>query len=151
MDVYGNIMEELFELRNYIQQGQYSDALILLDEMEEMSKDDKINKIHSYAVILLIHLIKQNAQKRSTRSWENSIENSVEKINMTNKRRKAGGFYIGEEELKDVLSESYKTALRNASLEAFEGIYSASELGQMVDKEDILKQAWKLIFETTRN
>ena len=70
---------------------------------------------------------------------------------MTDKRRKAGGFYLKEEELKDILSESYKTALRNASLEAFEGIYSASELGQMVDKEDILKQAWKIILKAREN
>ncbi len=34
-------MEELFALRTYIEQGQYDDALTLLGEMEEMSKDDK--------------------------------------------------------------------------------------------------------------
>ena len=51
-------MEELFELKAYIEQGQYAEALQLIEEMEEMSKDDKINKIYSLAVVLLLHLIK---------------------------------------------------------------------------------------------
>jgi hypothetical protein len=50
-------MEELFELRRYLEQHRYTEALILLGEMEEMSKDDKINKIRSFIIILLLHLI----------------------------------------------------------------------------------------------
>ena len=38
-------MEELYELRTYIETGKYQEALLLLDEMEEMSRDDKINRI----------------------------------------------------------------------------------------------------------
>ena len=37
-------MEELFELRGYIEKKDYSNALLLLSEMEEMSLDDKTNK-----------------------------------------------------------------------------------------------------------
>ncbi|CAN5719770.1 hypothetical protein BH10CHL1_BH10CHL1_00630 [soil metagenome] len=51
-------MEELAELRSYIEQGKYPEALVLLGEMEEMSHEDKINKIGSFVVILLLHLIK---------------------------------------------------------------------------------------------
>jgi pentatricopeptide repeat protein len=39
-------MEELYELhelRNYLEAGKYKEALTLLDDMEEMSRDDKIN------------------------------------------------------------------------------------------------------------
>ena len=35
-------MEELCELRRYIEMGDTAAALALLDEMDEMSKDDKI-------------------------------------------------------------------------------------------------------------
>jgi len=59
-------MEELAELRNYIQSERY--ALLLIDELEEMSQEDKLNKIHSHAIILLLHLIKQHAEQRSSRS-----------------------------------------------------------------------------------
>ena len=41
-------MEELYELRTYIETGKYQEALLLLDEMEEMSRDDKINRISSF-------------------------------------------------------------------------------------------------------
>ena len=36
-------MEELWELRRYVQAGDVDAALALLDEMEEMSRDDKEN------------------------------------------------------------------------------------------------------------
>ncbi|MGV2828897.1 hypothetical protein [Myxosarcina sp. GI1(2024)] len=61
-------MYELQELRARIETEDYQGALAIIDELEEMSKDDKLNKIYSYLVVLLIHLIKQNAEQRSTSS-----------------------------------------------------------------------------------
>lgn len=79
-------MEELLELRQLLEQGKIHEALLLVDELEEISLSDKINKIDSCGVILLIHLIKQKAEKRSTRSWDVSIENTVREINQQNKQ-----------------------------------------------------------------
>ncbi|HHC23968.1 MAG TPA: DUF29 family protein [Desulfobacterales bacterium] len=140
-------MEELFELRTCLEQGRYIDAMALLGEMEEMSKDDKINKIRSFLVVLLLHLIKKDAQKRTTRSWEVSIRNAVREISQINKRRKAGGHYLKKEELRETVQEAYEPALDNAALEAFEGHYSESELAEMVDEEKIRKEALQLILE----
>ncbi|MFM7439152.1 MAG: DUF29 family protein, partial [Snowella sp.] len=84
-------MEELLELRTLLMGGNISDALLLVEEMTEMSKDDKINKISSYAKIVILHLIKRAAEKRTTRSWDLSIKNAVNEIQKTNRRRKAGG------------------------------------------------------------
>jgi hypothetical protein len=42
-------MEELYELRRYIETGDTAAALALLDEMDEMSKDDKIRWCPSIA------------------------------------------------------------------------------------------------------
>jgi hypothetical protein len=64
--------------------------LLVIEEMEEMAKDDKINKIYSFIVILLLHLIKKDAEQRTTRSWEYSIWNSSYQIRRVNKRRKSG-------------------------------------------------------------
>ena len=89
-------MEELLQLRTYIEQGRYADALKLIGEMEEMSKDDKINKIVSFMEILLLHLIKQAAEKRTTRSWNVSINNCLRQIARINKRRRSGGHYLTE-------------------------------------------------------
>lgn len=38
-------MEELAELRKQIEAGHYADALAIVDELEEMSRSDKINRI----------------------------------------------------------------------------------------------------------
>ncbi|MBW4476636.1 MAG: DUF29 domain-containing protein [Tolypothrix brevis GSE-NOS-MK-07-07A] len=138
-------MEELLELRQLLEQGKVSEALLLVDELEEMSLSDKINKIDSYGVILLIHLIKQKAEKRSTRSWEISIENAVREINKINKRRKSGGFYLQRAELIDILQQGYQLALKKAALEAFEGRYETEELAVMIDQEEIIASALKLI------
>ncbi|MBE9103920.1 DUF29 family protein [Nostoc cf. edaphicum LEGE 07299] len=138
-------MEELLELRQFLEQGKIHEALLLVDELEEMSLSDKINKIDSYGVILLIHLIKQMAEKRSTRSWDVLIENTVREINKINKRRKSGGFYLNQAELIDILEQGYQVALKRAALEAFEGRYEAQELAAMVDQQETLAEALKLI------
>ena len=90
-------MEELLELKTLLIGGNISEALILVEEMTEMSKDDKLNKIFSFGIILLLHLIKQQAEKRTTRSWDVSIRNSVRQIQRSNKRRKANGNYLTPE------------------------------------------------------
>ncbi|MEH2085276.1 DUF29 family protein [Nostoc sp.] len=138
-------MEELLELRQFLEQGKIHEALLLVDELEEMSLSDKINKIDSYGVILLIHLIKQMAEKRSTRSWDVSIENTVREINKINKRRKSGDFYLNQAELIDILEQGYQVALKRAALEAFEGRYEAQELAAIVDQQETLAEALKLI------
>lgn len=138
-------MEELFELRACLEQQRYADALSLVGEMEEMSKDDKIHKIYSDAVVLLLHLIKKHAEHRSTRSWEFSIRNSVREINHVNKRRKSGGWYLTKEELLETLDEAYQTALEKAALETFEGQYDESEISNKITKEKIKEEAFQLI------
>jgi hypothetical protein len=139
-------MEELLELRELVIAGNLEAALFLIDELEEMSKEDKINKVYSYCVVLLVHLIKQQAEKRTTNSWDVSIRNAIDTINRLNKRRKAGGYYINKKELAEILAEAYERALDNAALEAFGGIYDGLTLRNMVDQELIIKQALDFIF-----
>ena len=141
-------MQELQELREYIQGGRYAEALALIDELDEMSKDDKINKIESYMEILLIHLIKQHVEKRTTRSWDVSIRNAIQKINLTNKRRRAGGTYLQEDEIKEALYEAWRIALPRASLETLEGRHTAEELAGMIDRKHLLQHAFQQISST---
>ncbi|MGK7898280.1 MAG: DUF29 family protein [Xenococcus sp. (in: cyanobacteria)] len=138
-------MEELLMIRQYIQEQRYEEALELVDELEEMSKEDKLNKIYSYAVILLLHLIKQAAEQRSTRSWEFSIYNSTKAIKRTNRRRKSGGCYANENELQEILNDAFDTAIKKAALEAFEGQYKENELMLKIQPEEIKRQALSLI------
>src|SRR5215510_10710859 len=114
-------MEELDELRRYIELGDTTAALALLDEMDEMSKDDKIQKTAS----LMRHALRQ--------------------IAAVNIRRKAGGWYVSEEELRTLLDGVYESALDWASLEAHEGIYSASELAALHERSQLLAEAFEKI------
>jgi hypothetical protein len=138
-------MEELLLLRELIEQKEYDQALKVVNELEEMSREDKLGKIYSYAVILLMHLIKQDAERRTTRSWEFSIYNSIKEIKRVNKRKKSGGFYASEEELQEILTDAFDTALKKAALEAFEGIYTDIELKEKIEEDKIKLKALSLI------
>jgi hypothetical protein len=75
-------MEELIQLRESIEKQDLVTALQIVDELEEMSVEDKLNKIFNYMIILLLHLIKENAEKRLTKSWKLSINNAVKQISL---------------------------------------------------------------------
>ena len=138
-------MEELLELKGFLVNGRIPEALAIVEEMTEMSKDDKTNKIFSFSIVLLTHLIQQSAEQRSTRSWELSIFNSVKQIQRSNKRRKAGGYYLTQAELEETLEDAYESALKQAALEAFEGQYEAETIATRIDRNMILNQAITLI------
>jgi hypothetical protein len=138
-------MNELQSLREKIEKQDYQGALEIVNELEEMSVEDKLNKIYGYMVILLIHLIKQEAEARTTSSWDRSIFNSVKYINRTNKRRKSNGYYANTETLKEIIDEAYDHALEEASFEAFEGKLTTAELNKKVDSTIIKMKAIDLL------
>jgi len=138
-------MEELLELKEYILRHDYDAALALVEELEEMSKKDIINNVRSYAVILLLHLIKQELEERTTKSWDISIANSVLEIQSLNRRRKAKGNYLDLEELQEVLKDAWLQAINLASKEAFEGILNTPTILEKVSEPEIILQALKKI------
>lgn len=138
-------MEELLELKALLLKGDIKGSLAIVEDLEDMSKNGIISTIRSYAVILLLHLIKQQAENRTTRSWDVSIRNSVREIQRQNKRRKAGGYYLSNEELRDTLNDAYLNALDVASLEVEEGRYESNEIEALLDKNKIISDALLLI------
>jgi len=138
-------MDELLQLREYIEHGHYADALVLIGEMEEMSRDDKVQKVESFLQVLLVHLIKQRVEKRTTRSWDVSIRNAADAIGRVNKRRRAGGFYLDRDELAESIDEVLPSVLRQASLEALEGRRDDAELRAMLDLDDLRQETLALI------
>jgi hypothetical protein len=57
------------------------------------------------------------------------------------------GTYLGEEELRETLQDAFESALDQAALGAFEGIYEAEQLASMVKREDIITTTMDLILE----
>ena len=138
-------MEELLTLKDLLVKGDVQRALLIVEELTEMSRNDIIKTIRSYAVILLLHLIKQQTENRTIRSWEVSIRNSVREIQRENKRRKAGGYYLTAEELLEILAEAYLNAIDEATLEVEEGRYEPEELEKLINREEIINRALTLI------
>lgn len=138
-------MEEILEIKQLLLKGNTAAALLLVEELEEMSRDDKVANIYSYTVILLYHLVKKQAEQRTTKSWEVSIRNCVRIIQEKNKRRKTKGYYLSQDDLYEVLESAYESAIDTASLEVEEGRYEPEELNQKVNKDTILDSAIHLL------
>ncbi|CAD0225258.1 DUF29 family protein [Planktothrix agardhii] len=138
-------MEEILTLKELLLKGDIPGSLAVVEELEEMGRKDIIKTIRSYAIFLLIHLIKRQVEKRTTRSWDVSIRNSIREIQQENKRRKSGGYYLDHQELMETLEEAYLNAIDQASLEVSEGIYEAKELEKLANREELLNQAFQLI------
>lgn len=142
--LYKTIMEELLELRELLQHGQIEDALLLVDDLEEMGKKGITNNIRSYAKVLLLHLIKQQVEKRTTKSWDVSIHNCLTEIKYLNQKPKGKGKYLNNEELYNAISDAWDSA-RQASIEAVEGIYEVQQIEQMVNEAELIKKAYQLV------
>ncbi len=138
-------MEELLELKALLLKGDIKGSLAIVEDLEDMSKNGTISTIRSYAVILLLHLIKQQAENRTTRSWDVSIRNSVREIQRQNKRQKVAGYYLSDQELTDTLNDAYLNALDAASLEVESGRYQSEQIEAIIDKNKLISAAFLLI------
>jgi Domain of unknown function DUF29 len=138
-------MDEILELRQCIEQGRYADALHIIDEMDEMAKKDILNKIRSYTVVLLIHLIKKYAEQRLTRSWRNSIKYAVAEIRHLNARSSSSGVYAPEDMLREIISERFEFAFDKASEEISGGVDAPETIAARINAGAIQEEALRLM------
>ncbi len=124
-------MEEILELKDCLLNHQYERAMTIVEELELMGRQDKINNLESFLVVLLIHLIKIQVEKRVTRSWRSSILNSLREIQ---KRNKLGNNsqYIKANQWIEHFDAIYPDAIFKAADEAFGGI-EIKELKSLVN------------------
>ena len=124
-------MEEILELKDCLLNHQYGRAMTIVEELELMGRQDKINNLESFLVVLLIHLIKIQVEKRVTRSWRSSILNSLREIQ---KRNKLGNKsqYIKSNQWLEHFDAIYPDAIFKAADEAFGGI-EIKELKSLVN------------------
>ncbi|BAY01319.1 DUF29 family protein [Anabaena cylindrica FACHB-243] len=86
--------QELIDLRQSILEGRYDDALEIIDDLEEMSKQGTLRKIEAFLVRLVIHLIQNQVEQRLTNSWIASISDSVIQIDKLNVKDNQKSYYI---------------------------------------------------------
>lgn len=139
------MVQELVELRQSIVEGRYRDALAIVDELEGMSKQAILRNLESYLVRLLIHLIKNQVEKRLTNSWVASITDSIRQIKKLNLKDNKKSYYINQNEWSDYLEEAVEVAIIEASVEVSGGIYTPGQLKEIVNCEQILVLAKSLI------
>jgi len=135
-------MEELEQLRTFIEGGDLPAALELLDELDDMNRDALIRNIKSHMVRLLQHLIKRDVEGKTTRSWETTIANVLDDIYDLNHRRKSGSQIVPNDELADVLAEACRRALREASTEMQQEI---RDLEALVNQDELRSRGLSMI------
>ncbi|NEN87797.1 MAG: DUF29 domain-containing protein [Okeania sp. SIO3H1] len=137
--------QELIDLKRSIMEGRYDDALAIVDEWEWMSKEQILQKIESFLVRLLVHLIKNQVEQYLTNSWAASIRDSVLKIQRLNIKANKTSYYINIDEWERDLENAFKDAIFEASVEVKTGIYKPYQLRQIVDKVKIIDIANRLM------
>ncbi len=140
--------QELIELRQSILEGRYDDALEIIDDLEEMSKQAILRKIEAFLVRLFIHLIKNQIEKRLTNSWIASISDSVIQIAKLNVKSNQTSYYIKADEWQEYLEEALSMAIRPASAEIFQGTLKPSQITQRLNQEMLINLAGKLLHLT---
>ncbi len=137
--------QELTDLRNYILEGRYDDALSLLDELDGMSKKAILQTIESFLIRLLVHLIKNQVEQRLTNSWAASIRDSILKIQSLNLKENQTSYYIKPEEWDSYLETAFEDAIFTGSVEVANGAYKPAQLMRIVDQTQIIIIANKLL------
>jgi hypothetical protein len=136
-------MDELHTLKERLQLGDISGALSIVDELEEMSRNSIILNIESYMRVLLLHLIKKQAQAKTTTSWEISIRNSSRNIFNLNNRSSTRNPILKPEQLQAALESNFDESLQDAALETED--LSLIALEGLIDRRMILDQALQIL------
>ncbi|MBD2626491.1 DUF29 family protein [Trichormus variabilis] len=137
--------QELIDLRNSILAGRYADALVIVDELEGMSKKAILRQIKSFLKVLLIHLIKNHIEQSLTNSWATSIRNTLIEIQDINLKENKKSYYINQDEWDSWLDQEIELAISDASLEVMNGIYNEFQLAAMVDKNQIISTGLRFL------
>ncbi|WP_026102603.1 DUF29 family protein [Pleurocapsa sp. PCC 7319] len=139
------MLQELIDLRQSIVEGRYQDALNIVDELEGMGKQAILRNIESFLVRLLIHLIKNQVEKRLTNSWAVSIIDSIRQIKKLNLKDNKRSYYIKQDDWSEYLEEAFEVAILEASIEVIGGTYTPIQLAEVVNKEQVTEIALSLI------
>ena len=139
------MIQELIDLRQTIVEGRYQDALDIIDELEGMGKQAILRNIESFLVRLLIHLIKNQLEKRLTNSWAASISDSIIQIKKLNLKDNKKSYYIKQGEWLSYLEEAIELAIRPVSIELLSGSLKPTQISRQINRDELVSISRKLI------
>ncbi len=137
--------QELLDLRLSILEGRYEDALELVDELEEMSKQAILRNIESFLIRLMVHLIKNQVEQRLTNSWVASISDSILRIQKLNLKANKTSHHVNVDGWLPLLEEAVEAAIAPASVEVFGGQFNAIQLSKQVERKSVIAVAQSLL------
>ena len=137
--------QELIDLRSSILEERYDDALAIVDQLEGMSKQAIIRNIESFLVRLMIHLIKNQIEQGLTNSWTTSISDSIVQIKKLNIKDNKKSYYLNANEWQPYLEAAIKLAIRPASLDVLNGQLKAKQLGEQIDRNQLMETAQNML------
>ena len=140
--------QELLDLKLSIVEGRYEDALEIVDELEEMSKQAILRNIESFLTRLMVHLIKNQLEKRLTNSWVASISDSVLRIKKLNLQGNKVSYYIDSDEWLLLLEEAVEAAIAPTSVEVLNGQLNSIQLSERIDRKLVITAAQTLLYLT---
>ncbi|MGK7903486.1 MAG: DUF29 family protein [Hormoscilla sp.] len=143
--------QELMDLRTSILEGRYEDALLIVDELEGMSKQGILRNIESFLVRMLMPLIKNQVDRRLTNSWAASIRGSLVEIKKLNLKDNKTSYYVKSDEWEEMLADALELAIGEASVEVMDGTYTPFQLEEMVEKNQLILTAKSLLDLTYRH
>ncbi|MBC6476441.1 MAG: hypothetical protein GDA56_00175 [Hormoscilla sp. GM7CHS1pb] len=137
--------QELTDIRTCILEGRYNEALMLVDELEGMSKKAILQNIESFLVRMLVLLIKNKISESMNNLWYASIRDSVLKIQGLNLKEDKTSYYIKQNEWDDCMEMAFLDAIFIASGEVLDGRVHPVKLEKMVDKTAVVQAATQLL------
>jgi len=144
------MIQELADLKASLLEGRYQDALTLVEQLDGMSRQAKIDAIESQLVRMLIHLVKNQLEQRLTNSWAASIRGALVEIKRLNLQDNRTSTYIKQNEWQSLMEDALEVAISDASVEVFHGDYTPFQLSEMVDREAVISVGDSLIDLTYR-
>ena len=139
------MIQELIDLRQTIVEGRYQDALDIIDELEGIGKQAILRNIESFLVRLLIHLIKNQMEKRLTNSWAAFISDSIIQIKKLNLKDNKKSYYIKQGEWLPYLEEAIELAIRPVSIELLSGSLKPAEISKQINRDELVSISQKLM------
>ncbi|BBD54789.1 MULTISPECIES: DUF29 family protein [Planktothrix] len=144
------MIQELADLKASLLEGRYQDALTLVEQLDGMSRQAKIDAIESQLVRMLIHLVKNQLEQRLTNSWAASIRGALVEIKRLNLQDNRISTYIKQNEWQSLMEDALESAISDASVEVFQGNCTPFQLSEMVDREAVISVGDSLINLTYR-
>lgn len=140
-------MKEILDLKQELLKGNFSEALRLTTELETMARQDKINALENFLVLLISRLIVMQVVDDVYQSYINDIRNSLIEIQQRN--RLGDSFYIKV----DLWQSHYENVVPYAILVAVETTEliddtNVEQLKEKVDYEVLRNDTFKLIRTT---